>query len=54
MGTGKQKTCPVCKMQRATAKTGTMKQHNRWDGTKMVLCKGSGRMPGGLLRKLLS
>ena len=54
LSTGAQKQCPVCKMQRATTRTGVMTVHRRWNGKEMVPCKGSNKAPAGFLKKLLS
>lgn len=35
--------CPVCHKERKVTRDGKMRPHNRWDGTKMVHCSGSGR-----------
>lgn len=47
MGNGNFKKCPVCKMERqtTTGRKPALKKHNRWDGSKMVPCEGSGRAP---------
>lgn len=47
MGKGNFKTCAVCRKERqtTTGRRQTLKQHNRWNGSKMVPCEGSGRAP---------
>lgn len=47
MNAGNFRTCSVCRKERQTTsgRKPVLKQHNRWNGSKMVACEGSGRAP---------